>query len=48
MLLTKEETIERLKKMADNNIAKREAHGIDGENPDFITLTHALAYLALT
>jgi len=43
--LSKEETKTRLAKMMDDNIAKREAHGIEGYNPDYITLTNALRYL---
>ena len=44
-ILSKEETKHRLEKMIKNNIAKREAHGIDGDNPDYITLSHALRFI---
>lgn len=39
--LTLEETLERIHKMAENNIKERENNGIRGENPDFITLWNA-------
>ena len=45
MKLTLEETKERLEQLAENNLRKREAIGIEGENPEYITLINALAYL---
>jgi len=45
MRLTIEETKERLEKMAENNLKRREAIGIDGENLEYITIINALAYL---
>ena len=43
--LTKAETIDRLTKMMDDNIARREAYGIEGYNPDYITLANAIRYI---
>ena len=45
MKLTLEETKERLEQLAENNLRKREAIGIEGDNPEYITLINALAYL---
>jgi hypothetical protein len=45
MKLTIEETKERLEKLAEDNIKKREEHGIEGDNPEYVTLVNALAYL---
>ena len=45
MKLTLEETKQRLQDMAEENIKRREAFGGDGENPEYITLINALAYL---
>ena len=39
------EILQGLQRMARENIAKREAYGIDGENPDFVVLTNAMAEL---
>jgi len=46
LILTKEETKERLDKMMKNCIAKREAHGIEGPCLDYITLANALKYIS--
>lgn len=45
MKLTLEQTKERLHKLAEDNLAKREAFGVEGENPEYITLINALVYL---
>ena len=45
MKLTLEETRQQLRDMAENNLKRREAIGIEGENPEYITLINALAYL---
>lgn len=45
MKLTLEETKKRLKEMAENNLRKRKAFGVEGDNPDYITLINALSYL---
>ena len=45
MKLTLEETKERLHKMAETSVKKREAIGVEGDNPEYITLINALAYL---
>lgn len=45
MKLTLEETKTRLEKLAENNLRKRELAGIEGDNPEYITLVNALAYL---
>lgn len=45
MKLTLKETKERLHKMSENSLKKREAHGVEGENLEFITLVNALVYL---
>ena len=45
MKLTLEETRQQLRDMAENNLRKREAIGIEGDNPEYITLINALAYL---
>lgn len=45
MTLTIEETKERLHKMAENSVIKREAFGVEGDNQEFITLVNALKFL---
>lgn len=45
MKLTLEETKERLHELAENNLRRREAIGIEGDNPEYVTLVNALAYL---
>ena len=45
MKLTLEETKQRLHELAENNLRKRQAIGIEGDNPEYITLINALAYL---
>ena len=45
MKLTLEETKQRLHDMAENNIKKREAFGVDGDNSDYITLINAILHL---
>lgn len=45
MKLTLEETEQRLHQMAESNLRKREAIGVEGDNPEYITLINALAYL---
>ena len=45
MELTLEETKQRLHELAENNLRKREAIGIEGDNPEYITLINALVYL---
>lgn len=45
MKLTLEETKDRLHKLAEDSVKRREAHGIEGENLEFITLVNALRYL---
>ena len=45
MKLTLEETKQRLHELAENNLQKREAIGVEGDNPEYITLVNALAYL---
>ena len=45
MKLTLEETKQRLHELAENNLRKREAIGIEGDNPEYITLINALIYL---
>ena len=45
MTLTLEETKERLHNMAETNLAKRDAFGVEGDNPEYVTLVNALAYL---
>lgn len=45
MKLTLEETKQRLHELAENNLRKREAIGIEGDNPEYITLINALLYL---
>ena len=45
MKLTLEETKQRLHELAENNLQKREAIGVEGDNPEYVTLINALAYL---
>ena len=45
MKLTLEQTKQRLHDLAENNLRKREAIGVEGDNPEYITLINALAYL---
>lgn len=45
MKLTLEQTKQRLQELAEDNLAKREAIGVEGDNPEYVTLIHALAYL---
>ena len=45
MKLTLEETRQQLRDMAENNLKRREAIGVEGDNPEYITLINALAYL---
>ena len=45
MKLTLEETKRRLHELAENNLKKREAIGVEGDNPEYVTLVNALAYL---
>ena len=45
MKLTLEETRQQLRDMAENNLRRREAIGVEGDNPEYITLINALAYL---
>ena len=45
MKLTLEETKQKLHELAENNLRKREAFGVEGENPEYVTLVNALAYL---
>ena len=45
MKLTLEETKQRLQKLAEDNLAERQARGVEGDNPEYITLVNALAYL---
>ena len=45
MKLTIEETKQRLHELAENNLRKREDIGVEGDNPEYITLINALAYL---
>ena len=45
MILTKEEVKKGLKEMADENLAKRAAIGVEGDNPEYMILIHALALL---
>ena len=45
MKLTKQEVIQGLEKMAEDNLARRQAFGVEGENPEYVTLVNALAYL---
>ena len=45
MKLTLEETKKRLHELAESNLRKREAFGVEGENPEYITLINALLYL---
>ena len=45
MKLTLEETKQRLHDLAENNLRRREAIGVEGDNPEYVTLINALAYL---
>ena len=45
MKLTLEQTKQRLHELAENNLRKREAIGVEGDNPEYVTLINALAYL---
>lgn len=45
MKLTLEETRQQLRDMAENNLRRREAIGVEGDNPEYITLINALAHL---
>ena len=45
MDLTLEETKQQLLDMAENNLKRREAIGVEGDNPEYITLINALVYL---
>jgi PHD/YefM family antitoxin component YafN of YafNO toxin-antitoxin module len=45
MKLTLEETRQRLHELAENNLRKREAIGVEGDNTEYVTLINALAYL---
>ena len=45
MKLTLEETRQQLRDMAENNLKRREAIGVEGDNPEYVTLVNALAYL---
>ena len=45
MKLTLEQTKQRLHDLAEENLRKREAIGVEGDNPEYITLVNALAYL---
>ena len=46
MRLTLEETKKRLQDMAEENIRKREAFGVEGDNPEYVTLVNARNYLS--
>lgn len=45
MKLTKQEVIKGLEKMAEDNLARREAFGVEGENPEYVVLVNALVLL---
>ena len=44
-MLTLEETKKRIEKMLDDNLAQRQAIGVEGDNPEYVTLINALAHL---
>ena len=45
MKLTLEETKKRLHKLAEDNLAKRQAEGVEGDNPEYVTLVNAILHL---